>query len=438
MSARVKPGSRRGLTNPVLHTPCFSARRGALYCEDASLESIAKRFGTPLYVYSAGAISHAYASLLLAFGAAKCAPPVICYSVKANSNLSVLRLLAGLGSRFDIVSGGELARLQAAGIDPGRAVFSGVGKSRHEIRMAVRAGILLFNVESAAELAILEEEAARARRRVPAGIRVNPDIEAGGHPHIATGHHRHKFGMDWPEAQRLYRAHRKSRWLEWRGISAHIGSQVLSLRPYEAAVRRMAGWFRELRRQDIPLRYLDLGGGIGIRYTTEKPFSFAAFARALAGATRGLDCTLLLEPGRAMVGNAGVLLMRVLYTKQNHGRRFVVVDAAMNDFMRPALYGALHAITPVHAQPGLPAQRQLADIVGPVCETGDCFARDWPLGAVKSGDLLALWGAGAYGSVEASNYNTRLRPAEVLVRGRQVKLVRRRETMAGLLKAEIF
>ena len=411
-------------------------RRGALHCEDVSLESIARRFGTPVYVYSAGAVTIAYQALLAGFRAAKCPAPVICYSVKANSNLAILRLLARLGSAFDIVSGGELARLQAAGVSPARVVFSGVGKSRDEIRMAVRAGILLFNIESAAELSLLEEEAARARRRVPAGIRVNPDVEAGGHPHIATGHHRHKFGVDWSEAQQLYHAYRKSKWMEWRGISAHIGSQILSLRPYEAAVRRMAGWFAELRGEGIPLRMLDFGGGIGICYTTEQPFSFSSYARVIARATRGLDCALLLEPGRALVGNAGVLLMRVLYTKQNRGKRFVIVDAAMNDFMRPALYGALHAITPARAQRAPIAQRRLADIVGPVCETGDSFVQDWPLGEVKSGDLLALWGAGAYGSVAASNYNTRVRPAEVLANGKQARLARRRETLADLLKAE--
>ena len=293
-----------------------------------------------------------------------------------------------------------------------------MGKSREEIREALRARFLLFNVESEAELDLLASEASRLRARAASSIRVNPDVEAGGHPHISTGHHRHKFGVDWDVARRLYLAHRTSRWIDWQGISVHIGSQILTLAPYRRALARLAGYVRELGSAGISLRYLDCGGGLGIRYTRERPPEAAAYASALARAVRPLGCHLLIEPGRSLVGPAGVILMRVLYTKYNRGKSFVVVDAAMNDFMRPVLYGATHPITRAHRSSGTPAR---ADIVGPVCESGDCFVQDWPLGNVDSGDLLVLWGAGAYGFVEASNYNSRARPAEVLVTGRRAR-----------------
>ena len=360
-------------------------------------------------------------------------PHTICYAVKANSNLGILRVFAALGSSFDIVSTGELYRLRRIGVPGRRIVFSGVGKSREDIREALRARVLLFNVESPAELDLLVEEAARFGMRAAASIRVNPDVEAGGHPHISTGHHRHKFGIDWDGARRLYLAHRESRWIEWQGISAHIGSQILTLAPYRRALARLAGFVRDLKKQGISLRYLDCGGGLGIRYTAERPPEKAAYAAELARAVAPLGCHLLVEPGRSLIGLAGVVLMRVLYTKENRGRTFVVVDAAMNDFMRPALYGATHPITRAHRKPGALSH---ADIVGPVCESGDCFVQDWPLGEVSSGDLLVLWGAGAYGFVEASNYNSRPRPAEVLVTGRRYRVVRRRESLSDLVRGE--
>jgi diaminopimelate decarboxylase len=361
-------------------------------------------------------------------------PHSICYAAKANSNLSVLRLLAKLGSYFDIVSGGELERLRGAGIPARSAVFSGVGKTREEISEALRAGVLVFNVESPAELELLEQEASRLRKRAPASIRVNPDVEAGAHPHIATGRRHHKFGVDWAQARRMYLLHRQSKWISWQGISTHVGSQVLSLKPYKEALGRLANYVHDLAREGIKLRYLDIGGGLGVRYTTEKPPTFAAYARALAGQTRGLGCHLLIEPGRSIVAAAGVLLMRVLYTKETRGKQFVVTDAAMNDFTRPALYGAVHSITPVDVKPGGKARK--VAIVGPVCETGDEFHDAWPLGEVKAGDLLALWGAGAYGASMASNYNSRPRPAEVLVDGNKFRLIRKRETRADLMRGE--
>jgi diaminopimelate decarboxylase len=370
--------------------------------------------------------------------------------VKANSNLEVLRVLARLGSGFDVVSGGELDRLRRIGIPGRRIVFSGVGKTREEIREALqfpnsrgggstRRGILLFNVESEAEYEVLASEAAR---HIAAGgsapllaVRVNPDVQAGGHPHISTGYHHHKFGLDWPAARRLYLAQRRTRWTKWRGISAHIGSQIVTLAPFRRALSRVTQYVRDLQRAGISIEYLDFGGGLGIRYTHEAAPARREYARALAAVVKKLGCHLLLEPGRTIVGPAGVLLTRVLYTKENRGKTFVIVDAAMNDLIRPALYGAVHAITKVVSAPHSLANKTV-DVVGPVCETGDCLVRDWPLGDVRPGELLAIWGAGAYGFVQASNYNGRPRAAEVLVEGNRFRVIRRRESRDDLVRGE--
>jgi len=440
MSVHVSRRARisRAAADPVTYTPFFSRRRAALYCEGVALEAIAARIGTPTYVYSRAAIERAYRTLDDALGRALARVPgrlphSICYAVKANSNLAVLRILARLGSSFDVVSGGEIYRLRRIGVPARRIVFSGVGKTRQEIREALRERILLFNVESAGELEVLASEASRLKLRAPASMRVNPDVAAGAHPKISTGRHHHKFGVDWPEALRLYRAYRTSRAIEWQGISAHIGSQILSVEPYLRAASRMARWVKQLRAQGIALRYLDAGGGAGVRYADERPFSAEQYAQALARAVAPAGCHLLIEPGRYIVGPAGVILTRVLHTKSTRGKNFIVVDAAMNDFMRPALYGAAHPITPVRERRG---SLVLADVVGPVCETGDSFLQDWPIDESRPGDLLTLWGAGAYGSVEASNYNARPRPAEVLVEGRRFRVVRKRESRADLIRGE--
>ncbi|MGA8074764.1 MAG: diaminopimelate decarboxylase [Candidatus Acidiferrales bacterium] len=418
--------------DPASFTPHFEWRSRSLFAEDVALADVATRFGTPAYVYSRSAIEDAYRQYRRAF---RSIPTTICYAVKANSNLSVLRLLAKQGGNFDIVSGGELYRLRRAGIPARRAIFSGVGKTREEIREALRAGIFCFNIESESELDLLLDEASRARRRAPAAIRVNPDVEAGGHRHIATGHHRHKFGVDWRNARRLYLAHRNSRWLEWKGISAHIGSQVLRIEPVRKAAVRMAAFLVDLRKNGVALEHLDLGGGLGIRYANENPLRIEDYARAIIKAVKPLRCRLLLEPGRSIVGAAGVLLMRVLLTKSNRGRNFIVVDAAMNDFLRPALYGGVHPITRVtRAAPQSKIVR--ADIVGPVCESGDCFLKDWPIEEVHEGNVLALWGAGAYGFAESSNYNSRPRPVEILVHGRKAQAIRRRESRRDLVRGE--
>ncbi len=422
-------------SDPATFNPGFSRRGGRVFCEGVPLATIVQRVGTPAYVYSQAAIEGAYLGLDRALTRALGKTPhSICYAMKASANLNVLRLLAKQGSYFDIVSGGELERLRRTGVPARRAVFSGVGKTREEISEALRAGVLIFNVESPAELDLLEREAARLLKRAPASIRVNPDVEAGAHPHIATGRRHHKFGVDWAQARRMYLTHRNSKWISWQGISAHVGSQVLSLIPYRQALGRLVEYVRDLERNGIALNYLDIGGGLGVRYTTERPPTFAGYSRALASQTRGLGCHLLIEPGRSIVAAAGVLLMRVLYTKETRGKLFIVADAAMNDFMRPALYSAVHPITPVETQPG-GKQRKVA-IVGPVCETGDEFHDSWPLGEVKAGDLLALWGAGAYGASMASNYNSRTRSVEILVKGKRFRVIRKRETHADLMRGE--
>src|SRR6267378_406587 len=437
--------------DPASFTPHFAWKKSGageeVVCERVSLSSVAQKFGTPTYLYSRAAIDDAYEELRRGLGAV---PHTLCFAVKSNGNLSILKHLAKMGSGFDIVSGGELHHLERIGVRGDRIVFSGVGKDRNEIREALnyrtrrrgeRAGILLFNAESEAELDILVEEAARLAgqggRPPAAAIRVNPDVQAGGHPHIATGRHEHKFGLDWPGARRLYLAHRDSRWIRWQGISAHIGSQITSLEPFRRAVGRLAGYLEGLRRAGIELRYLDVGGGLGVRYTDQQVPTRATYARLVAQLVRKLGVHLLLEPGRSIIAPAGVLLTRVLYTKTNRGKTFVVVDSAMNDLMRPALYGAIHPITKVrreNADRGAPRKR--VDVVGPVCETGDCFLHDWPLGEVQTGDVLAIWVAGAYGMAQASNYNARCRPAEVLVEGKRFRVIRRRETQDDLLRTD--
>jgi len=296
----------------------------------------------------------------------------------------------------------------------------------------------LFNVESEAELDVLVDESAKSKNsRLPGvSIRVNPDVIAGGHPHISTGHRQHKFGLDWAAARELYINRRQSKWIRWNGISAHIGSQITSLRPFRMALQRIASYVRELRRSGIALEYLDFGGGLGVRYTDQKPPSRLDYARLVASFAKPLGVHLLLEPGRTIIAPAGILLTRVLYCKRNRDKSFVVVDSAMNDLLRPALYGAVHPITRVTREKGQRGGGTRVDVVGPVCETGDCFLRDWPLGTVQAGDVLAIWTAGAYGMSQASNYNARLRPVEILVEGKRARVIRRRETAEDLLRGD--
>jgi diaminopimelate decarboxylase len=407
-----------------------------LRCDEVSLERLAGRFGTPLYVYSASAIRWRTRAFGHAF---RKVPHTICYSVKANSNLSILRLFAGLGCGFDVVSGGELERvLRVDRRATKKVVFSGVGKSHDEMQAALKAGILLFNVESESELWALAECAVRSKHKARVALRVNPDVPASTHPYISTGLQRHKFGIPIGEARALYARASGTRHLKIAGVSVHIGSQITDVKPFAAAMERVAELVRELGSDGHQIDYIDAGGGLGIAYEEPDLPEFAEYLAEYADAVltplRGLKVHLLLEPGRAIVGPAGALLTRVLYRKTNGAKKFVVVDAAMNDLLRPSLYQAYHEIAPVRL--GKSATDEVVDVVGPVCETGDFFARDREVPLSNEGDLLALLDSGAYGMALASNYNTRPRPAEVLVDGKSVRLIRRRETMEDLLRGE--
>lgn len=407
----------------------FAYHGGELYAEQVPLRRIAERYGTPCYVYSRAAVEQTYRAFEAAFAGCD---HLICYAVKANSTLAVLNLLTRLGSGFDIVSGGELQRVLAAGGDPGRTVFSGVGKSAEEIRQALAAGILCFNVESEPELLRLDRVAAAAGATATISVRVNPDVDPRTHPYIATGLEQNKFGVAYPDALRLYRRAREMRHLAIAGIGCHIGSQLTELDPFVAALDRVLELADQLRAEGVALTHVDVGGGLGIRYRDESPPAFADYARALTARVGARPVRLLLEPGRALVGNAGILLARVEYLKQGAARNFAVVDAAMNDLMRPALYDAYHEVRPVAAANGGGATYE---IVGPVCESGDFLARAREL-SLRENDLLAIMSAGAYGMSMSSNYNTRPRAAEVMVDKEEAHLIRKRETIAELMAPE--
>ncbi len=408
----------------------FAYRKDALHAEDVALERIAREVGTPVYVYSRATLERHFRVLDDAFAPL---PHLLCYSVKANSTLAILSLLSKQGSGFDIVSGGELYRVLKAGGEPKRIVFSGVGKTEDEIAMALDAGILMFNVESEDELDAVARVAKRRRQKAPVALRVNPDVDARTHPYIATGLKESKFGIPMKRAAELYRRERKNRNLDFVGVDCHIGSQMTEIGPVTEAVRRVGRLYETLLSEGLPLQYLDAGGGLGITYSAEAPPTPVEYARAVAGALKGIPLTLILEPGRVLVGNAGLLLSRVLYRKQNGSKRFVVIDAGMNDLLRPALYGAHHEIQPVKKRA---AKRVKADLVGPVCESSDAFARKRLLPDLENGELVALMSAGAYGMSMASNYNSRPRPAEVLVDGRRYQVIREREQLEDLVRGE--
>jgi len=419
----------------------------SLFCERIPLSNLAKRHGTPLYVYSASMILGRYDAFDAAF---RNVPHTVCYSVKANSNLTIVKLLAKRGCGFDVVSAGELARvLKADRKAAEKIVFSGVGKTREEIIAALKAGILIFNIESEAELHVLAECAAKLRKTARIALRVNPDVAADTHPYISTGLHRHKFGVPIRDARALYATAAREKYLKVAGVSVHIGSQITDVSPFGEAISRVADFVRELRADGHCIDYVDAGGGLGISYqqasTDTFPEYLATYAKALTKPLRDLNVHLLLEPGRSIVGPAGVLLTRVVYQKTNGAKRFLITDAAMNDLIRPALYAAFHEIVPVAYQPSTEqavtqdhSQKDnvIVDVVGPICETGDFFARDRALPPVREGDLLAILDAGAYGMVLASNYNTRPRPAEILVDGTSAKIIRRRESINDLLRLE--
>ena len=407
----------------------FSSLGGVLHAESVSLESIAREFGTPCYVYSRGAIESAYREYA---DACVGRDAQVCYAVKANSNVAVLNLLARLGSGFDIVSGGELARVLAAGGLAEKTLFSGVGKTEVEMRQALEAGILCFNVESEQELERLDAVATSMGKRAPVSLRVNPDVDAHTHPYISTGLKENKFGIAYEDAQRLYRKAAALSGLKITGIDFHIGSQLTQVAPFLAALDKILEFVDRLQIDGLNLEHIDLGGGLGIRYQNETPPAVATYLDALLARLGTRRLKILLEPGRSLVGNAGLLLTRVEYLKHGADKNFAIVDAAMNDLMRPALYEAWHDVVPVTPRAAAPLTY---DVVGPVCESGDWLGRNRLL-ALAAGDLLAIMSAGAYGMSMSSNYNSRPRAAEVIVDGRQMHLVRPRENREDLYSSE--
>jgi diaminopimelate decarboxylase len=411
-------------------------RHGQLCCEGAALRDIAARVGTPVYVYSRATLERHYNVFDAAFAGI---PHVVCYSMKANSNGSVIRTFANLGGGADIVSGGELARALSAGAKPRRIVYSGVGKKVWEIEEALRKGILMFNVESREELETIDAVARRMRLRAPVSIRVNPDVDPKTHPYISTGLKKNKFGIRIAEAMKDYEWAARRRNVEIVGVDCHIGSQLTELSPFIDAAARVRRLVDTLQARGMAIRYVDIGGGLGIRYDDEMPPDPASYAEAVIKAFRGLDITLILEPGRVLVGNAGVLVTQVLYTKSipspnGKGKKcFFIVDAAMNDLARPSLYGSYHAVLPVGKAP---RGSVTADVVGPICESGDFLAKDRALPPYRAGDLLAVMSAGAYGFSMSSNYNSRPRAAEVMVSGKRFEVIRERETVRDVVRGE--
>ena len=408
----------------------FESQKDVLHCEGCSLKQLAKEVGTPLYVYSRKALAENFKQFDSAFADV---PHLVCFAVKANSNLSLLKLFRDLGAGYDIVSGGELFRVRQVGVDPQKVVFSGVGKKNAEIDDALSSNILLFNVESKAELDAIEARSKVLNLKARISFRVNPDIDPETHPHISTGLQQHKFGISMDEALALYQMAASLSLVEPVGISCHIGSQVTSLRPFLEATQRVLKLVDQLTASGIRLQYVDLGGGLGIRYHDESPPTVAEYAAALSELLAVRSETLILEPGRVLAANAAVLLTEVLYLKQSQGRQFVVVDAGMNDLIRPGLYGAYHDIVPVET---IERESFVADIVGPVCETTDYLARGRSLPQVQRGEILAVKDTGAYGFTLSSNYNSRPRAAEVLVDAQSYQIVRKRESYEDLVRGE--
>lgn len=409
----------------------FHYRGSELYCEGAKLSDVADREGTPCYVYSRGMIEERYRAYDSAFGEI---PHTICYAVKANSNVSLLRLLAGLGAGFDIVSGGELFRVLKAGGDPAKVVFSGVGKTPAEIEYALDSGIFTFNCESEQELAVIDELASNRGVQARIAVRVNPDVDAFTHPYISTGLREHKFGVDISEVESVYARALNRKHLLLDSVSCHIGSQLLDASPLFEAIEKMLALVERLRKSGAPIQHLDLGGGLGVPYRRgdEAPV-IADYGRRIRTMLAGTNLHVMVEPGRSITGEAGVLLTRVLYRKSNGEKRFVIVDAAMNDLLRPVLYHAHHEILPLSKNGRLDIT---ADVVGPVCESSDFFARDRVMADAQPGETLAVCTAGAYGFVLSSNYNSRPRAPEVLVEGETWRVIRKRETYEHLVSGE--
>ncbi len=406
--------------------PYLSYKGGTLYIEGVSVGELAERFGTPLYVYSASYIRDRVRAYYEAFPGS-----LVCYAVKANFNPEIIRVAGEEGAGADIVSGGELLFALKGGIPPEKVVYAGVGKTEKEIELALERGILMFNVESEEELYILDTVASKLKKKARISIRVNPDVDPKTHPYIATGLKKSKFGVDIEKARELFRRAKDLKNIELVGLHCHIGSQILEVSPYSEAVKKLAELWRDLLREGFELRYMDVGGGLGIKYRPEdKEPTPKDLAKAVKPHLEGLELTLILEPGRSVVGNAGILVTRVLFVKEKERKRFIIVDAGMNDLIRPSIYDAYHHIVPVEDKG---EGYTIADVVGPICETGDFLAKDRRLKEVRRGDLLAVLSAGAYGFSMSSHYNGRPRPAEVLVEGDSYRVIRRRETYEYIL-----
>ena len=408
----------------------FEYKKGQLYCEKVPVAEIAAAVGTPFYAYSYRTLERHFRVFNDAF---RKTPHITCYSCKANASSAILRMTAKFGGGADIVSGGELYKALRAGIPANKIVFSGVGKTEEELRSAIRAGILMINIESEGELQAVSRLAQALKKAVPVSIRVNPEIDPKTHPYITTGLKKNKFGVLWKDARRLYKAMGTDRFLVPVGISSHIGSQILELAPFVEAVRSLKSMIRQLQEEGTSVRMVDIGGGLGITYKDELPPHPEDYARVMEEELEGTGLTLILEPGRVLVGNSGVFVTKLLYTKKMPGKTFYIVDGAMNDLVRPALYDAYHEIVPVKESKGDAVR---VDVVGPVCESGDFFARGRRIPSIKNGDLLAVLGAGAYGFSMSSNYNARRRVAEVLVKDREFYVIRKREALRDLVRGE--
>src|SRR5438876_9414565 len=407
----------------------FQYQAGELYCEEVPLARIAADVGTPVYVYSERTLERHVRVFDEAF---RSVPHLICYAVKANSNINILRRFAEWGTGFDIVSGGELFRVLRAGGSAEKVIFAGVGKTSDEIRYALDTNILFFNVESSAELELIHSIARDGGKKARISIRANPDVDPRTHPYISTGMQKHKFGVSLPEARALYRNTRGLSNVEVVGVQCHLGSQITEIGPFEEALASLRQFILELKSDDVALKYLDFGGGLGISYSTEEPPSPAVYGETVARATKDLGLTIVLEPGRVIAGNAGILLARVLLKKNQGTKKFLIVDSGMKDLIRPALYGSHHQLWPVRAR----SEKEMVDVVGPVCESADFIAKDRDVAVLDAGELLAVMSAGAYGFSLSSNYNSRPRAAEVLVSGETYQLIRKRETYEDLIRLE--
>ncbi len=410
---------------------CFSYKDGILFCEQVSLENIANEVGTPFYCYSSSHLKERFAAYKRGFGTKK---HLVCFAVKSNSNLAVLNCLGSLGAGADIVSGGELYRVLKANIPAKRVVYSGVGKTRQEMEYALSEGIAMFNVESEQEMILLSEVAKKMGKKAPISFRVNPDVDAKTHPYISTGLKKNKFGLSMERAISAYEKAMKDPWLEITGIDCHIGSQIVEMAPFLDALRRLKKLVSRLTDMGICLSYIDLGGGLGISYSKETPPQPEEYISAIVNEAAELDQTIIVEPGRSICGNAGVLVTKVLYTKENGQKRFYIVDAGMNDLGRPSLYDAYHEIRTVRQTDK--DKLAEADVVGPICETGDFLARSRPLPQLEQGSLIAVMSSGAYGFTMSSNYNSRPRVPEIMVYGDRFQVVRERETWQDLVKGE--